>query len=705
MASTTRIDELKKKFDENPRRYFAPLANEFRKAGDIEQAILICEEFLPQQPGHMSGHIVYGQALYEAGRMPESRTVFETALGLDPENLIALRHLGDIALGQGDPAAARSWYRRVLDADPRNEEIQALIATLPADAVGQQDTPIIAEDDFDLSETLSAPPSTETVGVQATEIEKEEPALQASDDDLGDTHPFDIPVIPAQTPPPLPSSELIDGFSLHGFDSPQESAAEAPSAPAEGLESTSFEPPAEQIAAVPDLDDSLDSGVPSFEAPKQSIAAIDGLQGSGGDTHAPDVDDEITHEFPAAERLVVDDGLVLPPQGDPVAASAHYGSEAAETPATSTDSDLLDFEMPDSPPSLEREMRREEVPSEEVRTDEARADEERAEEARSEEARSEEAPPVELPPSVIAAEADLIDAGETPAPAFPSDAEMDAAAHAAPAPFVTETMAELYLAQGFREQALAVYAQLLAANPADDRLQGLVASLKAPQAKRGSEPTAREFFARMAARRPGTRGAAAIPPSEDDFADAAIFSEPAAAAAEEEPAPEDEAPEFLDLLEEEPAPPTIPDSSASDVAPAIERAAAMRTPNGSVDALFGNRPPRTSEDSAASALAQAFGATAEAEPQIVGRPARAAAAELSLDSVFRDGPARPPRTSQSFSFDQFFTGGASAAGTENSIDTATPRSSSEIPPSEPPAEKSADEIQQFNSWLQGLKPR
>ena len=107
MASTARIDELKKKFDENPRRYFAPLANEFRKAGEIEQAIMICEEFLPQQPGHMSGHIVYGQALFEASRFDESRTVFETALTLDPENLIALRHLGDIARGQGDLESAR----------------------------------------------------------------------------------------------------------------------------------------------------------------------------------------------------------------------------------------------------------------------------------------------------------------------------------------------------------------------------------------------------------------------------------------------------------------------------------------------------------------------------------------------------------------------------------------------------------------------
>src|SRR6202035_4379456 len=123
MATSGRIEELRRKFDENPRRYFAPLANEYRKAGDFDQAIFICQEHLPQQPGHMSGHIVYGQALFEAKRLEEARTVFETALALDPENLIALRQLGDIARELGDAADACIWYQRVLDADPRNDEI------------------------------------------------------------------------------------------------------------------------------------------------------------------------------------------------------------------------------------------------------------------------------------------------------------------------------------------------------------------------------------------------------------------------------------------------------------------------------------------------------------------------------------------------------------------------------------------------------
>src|SRR5687768_14637916 len=136
MAYSARIDELEKKFSENARRYFAPLANEYRKAGDLDRAIEICRAHLPQQPGHMSGHIVYGQALYESRQLDEAKTVFEAALALDPENLIALRHLGDIARDSADAATARTWYLRVLDADPRNDEVAAMLAELDAAAAG-----------------------------------------------------------------------------------------------------------------------------------------------------------------------------------------------------------------------------------------------------------------------------------------------------------------------------------------------------------------------------------------------------------------------------------------------------------------------------------------------------------------------------------------------------------------------------------------
>ena len=121
MENVARIDELERKYAENPRRYFAPLANEYRKAGDATRAIDLCRAQLPEIPGHISGHIVLAQALYDSGDLTEARSAFEAALILDPENILALRYLGDIGRQEGDPVEAERWYRRTLEADPHNE--------------------------------------------------------------------------------------------------------------------------------------------------------------------------------------------------------------------------------------------------------------------------------------------------------------------------------------------------------------------------------------------------------------------------------------------------------------------------------------------------------------------------------------------------------------------------------------------------------
>ncbi len=127
-----RLRELQEKFNENPRRYFAPLANEYRKAGNAKRAIEICRAHLAQMPGHMSGQVVYGQALFEGGEFDEARKVFEGALVLDPENLIALRSLGDLSLQAGNTEEARTWYSRLLDADPKDAAVIALVSEIDA---------------------------------------------------------------------------------------------------------------------------------------------------------------------------------------------------------------------------------------------------------------------------------------------------------------------------------------------------------------------------------------------------------------------------------------------------------------------------------------------------------------------------------------------------------------------------------------------
>lgn len=130
MLEAPRLEELRQRYRENPRRYFAPLASELRRGGLLTEAVALCRTHLPQHPEHLSGFIVYGQALYDLGELTEARAVFEQALGVDPENLVALRFLGDIAKRRGDAAAARRWYERVLEADPRNDDIASQLAGL-----------------------------------------------------------------------------------------------------------------------------------------------------------------------------------------------------------------------------------------------------------------------------------------------------------------------------------------------------------------------------------------------------------------------------------------------------------------------------------------------------------------------------------------------------------------------------------------------
>jgi tetratricopeptide (TPR) repeat protein len=253
MAISARIDELQRRFAENPRRYFAPLANEYRKNGNLEQAILICQEYLPQQPGHMSGHIVYGQTLFEAGRFAEARVVFETALSLDPENLIALHHLGDIARQLGDVGAARSWYRRVLETDPRNDEITQLLAELDRPMAPAQEPAVVSGAIADLEstyaggsasavDTLSIPPiplAPALAGTEEMALEKTAPQpLGFEATDLAGSEPvaqeaLEEPVAEAEAPDEL---ELVTldasaGEPAPSQEMPAEIAAAAPDAP------------------------------------------------------------------------------------------------------------------------------------------------------------------------------------------------------------------------------------------------------------------------------------------------------------------------------------------------------------------------------------------------------------------------------------------------------------------------------------------
>ena len=559
MAGTSRIDELRKKFDENPRRYFAPLANEYRKIGDFEQAIFICQEFLPQQPGHMSGHIVYGQALFESGRHDEARSVFETALALDPENLIALRHLGDIARAHGDNETAGAWYRRVLESDPRNEEIAGILTALDADrSTAPPPAPASAT-----TQSAGAPIAVESAISAATAAGD----AQASSAPRGD---------------PIVSDPLAAAPSESSFDDVAKlftSAAPPTTAPTD-----------ESLRLIHEGEDLL-----AGSAAPSSAAA---------EANAP-FGDQIEKE--------------IPPLGEPepAVAPAPAAAPAESIPTPSFNLPFLDGLTTGEPEPAAR-------------------------------------PPVP-------------EASPPPAPA-----EQPARAPVADAntAFVTQTMAELYVKQGHRDQAIDVYRQLVQLHPNDAALAARLHELESPPdrtdqrastapetvAMAEAGPTIREFLGLIADFRPGTGvpgGPAVTAPPP--LADVAPPNEPPAASARQ----------------------TVGDSLSSLFAAAEKETATHRTTDRADLA-------RSTAGPAASAPT---GAT------IAGRPSTPAATELSLDHVFRHAtPASGTGSHSSFSFDQFFSQQA-----QQDVTAAD---------AEPANEESAglsDDIQQFNAWLEGLK--
>jgi tetratricopeptide (TPR) repeat protein len=129
------IRRFEEQYADNPESFvFARLADAYRKAGNPSRALEILDKGLLRHPEYLSGHIVHARSLTDLRRSEEAVAAWRTVLELDPQNLVALRQLADLARAAGDRATAREWAERLLHVDPLNEDAAVLVAeTAPID--------------------------------------------------------------------------------------------------------------------------------------------------------------------------------------------------------------------------------------------------------------------------------------------------------------------------------------------------------------------------------------------------------------------------------------------------------------------------------------------------------------------------------------------------------------------------------------------
>jgi len=97
MNENPRIEALRRRVEKDPASIaFAQLAEEYRRAGDYQQAITICRDGLTRHPGYLSAQVTLGRALIELGKFDEARKELEAVLSVAPDNLAAIRALAGI---------------------------------------------------------------------------------------------------------------------------------------------------------------------------------------------------------------------------------------------------------------------------------------------------------------------------------------------------------------------------------------------------------------------------------------------------------------------------------------------------------------------------------------------------------------------------------------------------------------------------------
>jgi tetratricopeptide (TPR) repeat protein len=133
----SRIEELEKRLAADPNsRMFVQLAEEYRKARLLDQAIDVCEKGLKKHPGYPSARVALGRALLEAGSFDRAKNEFEAVLKQVPDNILAIKFLGETyhRLGRFDEALQKYNIARTLA--PEDTELEGKMQEVQAEMAG-----------------------------------------------------------------------------------------------------------------------------------------------------------------------------------------------------------------------------------------------------------------------------------------------------------------------------------------------------------------------------------------------------------------------------------------------------------------------------------------------------------------------------------------------------------------------------------------
>jgi len=127
-----------RKYQEDPQsRVFAPLAEAYRKAGMVREAIEIAREGLRVHPHFVGGRVALARALFDQRSFDEVVHELEPICRDVPDNLVAQRLLAESCLMLGKIDGALEAFKMLLYFTPGDPEVARLVQELEGRAYGQ----------------------------------------------------------------------------------------------------------------------------------------------------------------------------------------------------------------------------------------------------------------------------------------------------------------------------------------------------------------------------------------------------------------------------------------------------------------------------------------------------------------------------------------------------------------------------------------
>ncbi len=298
-----RIAELRRRVHADPASIaFAQLAEEFRRAGQHDEAVKYCRAGLGRHPGYLSARVTLGRSLTEIGELDDAAREFDLVLRSAPDNLAAIRSLAEIHQRRGSLEAALEYYNRALALAPFDPELEENVNRI-ARELGRAAsvTPDGLSFEEASSQLLSAASRLPEVEPHQADVQTAAPSSTA---DSTSESPIDYDALLASFGMPDASPSPVVERLLS--EPPEPSATAEPVLPAPVLD----EPPVHSVAADPFA--TLEQELRSFEQRLSAAPAV--LEALSEEAHVPILrtDDLVVEELEAWLRVLSDDASASP---------------------------------------------------------------------------------------------------------------------------------------------------------------------------------------------------------------------------------------------------------------------------------------------------------------------------------------------------------------------------------------------------------